>query len=79
MSIINYNITEGVYMNVELLYKDIKVDDGDYLVLGCSYGPDSMALFKTLLELRKIKKINIVQLGELSEVKKNPFKEFLSL
>lgn len=47
-------------MNVELLYKDIKVDDGDYLVLGCSYGPDSMALFKTLLELRKIKKINIV-------------------
>ena len=47
-------------MNVELLYKDIEINAGDYLVLGCSYGPDSMALFKTLLELRKLKKINIV-------------------
>ena len=40
-------------MNVESLYKDIKIKDGDFLVFACSYGPDSMALFKSLLELRK--------------------------
>ena len=40
-------------MNVLDLYKDIKVKDGDFLVFACSYGPDSMALFKTLLEYRK--------------------------
>ena len=40
-------------MDVELLYKDIKIKDGDVVVFGCSYGPDSMALFHTLLTLRK--------------------------
>ena len=39
-------------MNVESLYKDIKVKEGDVLVFACSYGPDSMALFKSLLEYR---------------------------
>ena len=47
-------------MDIDLLYKDIKLEDGDFVVLGCSYGPDSMALFKTLLELRKKISINIV-------------------
>ena len=44
-------------MDVELLYKDIKIKDDDVIVFGGSYGPDSMALFHTLLMLRK--KINI--------------------
>ena len=47
-------------MDVFELYKDIKISDGDALVLGCSYGPDSMALFKTLLELRKKYDIKLV-------------------
>ena len=47
-------------MNIESLYKDIKVKDGDFLVFACSYGPDSMALFKSLLELRKKYDIRLV-------------------
>ena len=47
-------------MDIDLLYKDMELERGDFVVLGCSYGPDSMALFKTLLELRKTKDINIV-------------------
>ena len=47
-------------MNVVELYKDIKVKDGDVLVFGCSYGPDSMALFKTLLELREKYDIRLI-------------------
>ena len=35
-------------MDVELLYKDIKIKDGDVIVFGCSYGPDSMALLDIL-------------------------------
>ena len=40
-------------MDVEKLYKDIIIKPRDAVVFGCSYGPDSMALFKTLLEYRK--------------------------
>ena len=40
-------------MNIESLYKDIKVKEGDFIVFGCSYGPDSMTLFGTLLEYRR--------------------------
>ena len=47
-------------MNIESLYKDIKVKDGDFLVFACSYGPDSMALFNSLLELRKKYDIRLV-------------------
>ena len=47
-------------MNIENLYKDINIKDGDCLVFGCSYGPDSMALFKTLLEYRKAKNVCLV-------------------
>ena len=47
-------------MNIEDLYKDINVEDGDFLVFACSYGPDSMALFKTLLEYRKSHNIILV-------------------
>ena len=50
----------GFLMNVVELYKDIKVKDGDVLVFGCSYGPDSMALFKTLLELREKYDIRLI-------------------
>ena len=47
-------------MNIESLYKDIKIKDGDFLVFACSYGPDSMALFNSLLELRKKYDIRLV-------------------
>ena len=47
-------------MNIDGLYKDIKVKDGDFLVFACSYGPDSMALFNSLLELRKKYDIRLI-------------------
>ena len=47
------NSFSGDFMDIDSLYKEIKVKDGDFLVFGCSYGPDSMALFKSLLEYRK--------------------------
>ena len=47
-------------MNIDNLYNDIKIKSGDFLVFGCSYGPDSMALFKTLLEYRKNHDIRLV-------------------
>ena len=47
-------------MNIESLYNDIKVKDGDFLVFACSFGPDSMALFKTLLEYRKKHEVVLV-------------------
>ena len=50
----------GFLMDVVELYKDIKIKDGDVLVFGCSYGPDSMALFKTLLELREKYDIRLI-------------------
>ena len=52
------NSFSGDFMDIDSLYKEIKVKDGDFLVFGCSYGPDSMALFKSLLEYRK--KIDVV-------------------
>ena len=42
------------------LYKDIKVKPMDAIVFGCSYGPDSMALFRTLLEYRKKSDVRLV-------------------
>lgn len=47
-------------MDVLELYKDIKIKENDYIVFGCSYGPDSMALFRSLLELRRHININLV-------------------
>ena len=35
------------------LYQELKIKEGDVIVFGCSYGPDSMALFKSLLLLRE--------------------------
>ena len=39
-------------MKIEKLYQDIQIKPKDVIVFGCSYGPDSMALFKSLLLLR---------------------------
>ena len=47
-------------MDIELLYKDVKIKDDDVIVFGCSYGPDSMALFHTLLMLRKKTNIKLI-------------------
>ncbi len=47
-------------MDIVNLYKDIKVKEGDFIVFACSYGPDSMALFKTLLEYRKLNKVILI-------------------
>ena len=72
----------GLLMDVFDLYKDIKIKDGNVLVFGCSYGPDSMALFKTLLELRKKYDIKLVcahinhSKRKASEVEKTELEEF---
>lgn len=44
----------------EYLQKDIKLKDNDVIVIGCSGGPDSMALLNVLLDIRKKKKISLV-------------------
>ena len=40
----------------EFLEKELKLKDGDVLVIGNSYGPDSMALMDILLKLKIIQK-----------------------
>ena len=40
-------------MDIKELYKELKIEKDDVIVFGCSYGPDSMALFHTLLKLRE--------------------------
>ncbi len=47
-------------MKIEELYNDIELNENDTIVFGCSYGPDSMALFKSLLLLREKKNIRLV-------------------
>ena len=47
-------------MNIKKLYKDIKLDRNTCIVFGCSYGPDSMALFKSLLVLRDYYDVKLV-------------------
>lgn len=42
------------------LTKDIKIKNSDVIVIGCSGGPDSMALMHVLLELRKNRDILII-------------------
>lgn len=42
------------------LENDIKLKDDDIIVIGCSGGPDSMALLNVLLDIRKKKKISLV-------------------
>lgn len=44
----------------EYLLKKIKLNDHDVIVLGNSGGPDSMCLLNILLEIRKIKNIQII-------------------
>ena len=45
-------------MNKALEFINKYIDDG--VIIACSGGPDSMALFDILLKVRNIKKINIV-------------------
>lgn len=40
-------------MEIKTLYEDLPLATNDVIVFGCSYGPDSMALFKSLLLLRE--------------------------
>jgi len=47
-------------MKIEELYSDIEINPADTIVFGCSYGPDSMALFKSLLMLREKCRIHLV-------------------
>ena len=47
-------------MDTKTLYQDLDLKKGDIIVFGCSYGPDSMALFHTLLKLREEKDIRLV-------------------
>lgn len=42
------------------LENDIKLKNDDIIVIGCSGGPDSMALLNVLLDIRKKKKISLV-------------------
>ncbi len=47
-------------MEVFTLYKELALKEGDVIVFGCSYGPDSMALFKSLLLVRESVPIKLV-------------------
>ncbi len=47
-------------MKVEALYQDINFKENDVIVFGCSYGPDSMALFKSLLLLKEKENVQLV-------------------
>lgn len=51
------NNGDNMHKVKEFLEKELKLKDGDVLVIGNSYGPDSMALMDILLKLKK--KINI--------------------
>ena len=44
----------------EYLDKEIKIIDNDVIVVGCSGGPDSMALMNILMDIRKNKKIYLI-------------------
>ena len=45
---------------IEFLTKQLKLSDGDVIVLGNSAGPDSMCLFEVLLSLRKKYNLKII-------------------
>lgn len=47
-------------MQIDTIYQDIHLKDGDVVVFGCSFGPDSMALFKSLVLLRNKIDIKLV-------------------
>ena len=47
-------------MNIRNLYQDLNLKNNDVIVFGCSFGPDSMALFRSLLSLRDDKNIKLV-------------------
>lgn len=44
----------------EYLYKDINLSNKDAIVIGCSGGPDSMALMHILMEIRKKKELLLI-------------------
>ena len=44
----------------KFLNKNLIIDEGDNIVIGLSGGPDSMVLLHLLIELKKIKKFNII-------------------
>ena len=48
------------FMNIRNLYQDLNLKNNDVIVFGCSFGPDSMALFRSLLSLRDDKNIKLV-------------------
>lgn len=59
----------------EYLYKEIKLKDNDTVVVGVSYGPDSMVLLNVLLEIRKEIPLNIVVAHINHNVRKESIEE----
>ena len=59
----------------DYLLNDLVLKDGDIIVLGNSYGPDSMALLDILLKIKKKKNISIIVAHVNHNVRKESAKE----
>lgn len=60
---------------IDFLEKELKLKDGDIIVLGNSFGPDSMALLDILLKIRKKINISIIVAHVNHNVRKESTKE----
>ena len=60
---------------IDYLINDLKLKDGDVVVLGNSYGPDSMALMDILLKLSEKIDISIVVAHVNHNVRSESFQE----
>jgi len=63
----------------DFLDNELKLKDNDVIVLGNSYGPDSMALLSLLLNIRKSKNINIIVAHVNHNLRKESLKEKTNL
>ena len=59
----------------DYLLNELVLKDGDIIVLGNSYGPDSMALLDILLKIKKKKNISIIVAHVNHNVRKESAKE----
>ncbi len=69
------NNGDGMQKVFDFLEKDLKLKDGDVIVLGNSYGPDSMALLDILIRIRKKIDISIIVAHVNHNVRKESAKE----
>ncbi len=60
---------------IDYLLNDLKLKNGDIIVLGNSYGPDSMSLLDMLLNIKKDIDISIIVAHVNHNVRKESFKE----